>query len=95
MYARARACPIGALAGLDTSDGDDSGTRHAFDTSMKPLFLGALAIVAACNAGESRDTTKTVTDTTVTPAQRPMDTTVVQKKVDVSTDTVKKTHKKP
>lgn len=58
------------------------------------VSLCGLLLVAACNAGESRDTTKTVTDTTITPVH-PTDTTVVQKKVDVTTDTLKKTHKKP
>jgi uncharacterized lipoprotein YajG len=70
------------------------GTARALRTSMKLITLCGLLALAACSAGES-NASKTVTDTTVTPAQRPMDTTVVQKKVDVSTDTVKKTHKKP
>ena len=62
---------------------------------MKTLPLcGLILVLAACNAGESHDTAKTVTDTTVTPVHQ-TDTTVVQKKVEVSTDTLKKTHKKP
>lgn len=63
---------------------------------MKPLLMiASLVVLAACNSGESRETTKTTdtTDTTVTPT-RSTDTTVVQKKVEVSADTVKKTHNK-
>jgi len=60
---------------------------------MKLIPLcGLVILAAACNPGASRDTTKTVTDTTITPVH-PTDTTVVQKKVDVTTDTIKKTHK--
>jgi len=55
-----------------------------------------MLVAAACNPGESHSTEKTVTDTAVTPVHA-TDTTVVQKKekVDVTTDTLKKTHKKP
>ncbi len=52
-----------------------------------------MLVVAACTPGE-KSTEKTVTDTTVTPTHQ-TDTTVVQKKVDVTTDTIKKQHKKP
>ncbi|HZS62515.1 MAG TPA: hypothetical protein VFA43_24830 [Gemmatimonadaceae bacterium] len=66
---------------------------------MKTLLLpvcGLMLVAAACNPGESHSTEKTVTDTAVTPVHA-TDTTVVQKKekVDVTTDTLKKTHKKP
>ena len=53
-----------------------------------------MLLAAACTPGESKSTEKTVTDTAVTPVHA-TDTTVVQKKVDVTTDTLKKTHKKP
>jgi hypothetical protein len=63
---------------------------------MRLMLITVALFAAACNAGESRGTEKTVTDTTVTPSKA-TDTTVVQKKVEVQTDTVKKTHntKKP
>jgi hypothetical protein len=53
---------------------------------------GFMLLAAACTPGE-KNTEKTVTDTAVTPVHA-TDTTVVQKKVDVTTDTVKKTHNK-
>jgi hypothetical protein len=57
---------------------------------MRLMLITTLALVAAaCNPGE-KNTEKTVTDTTVTPTHA-TDTTVVQKKVDVQTDTLKKT----
>lgn len=59
---------------------------------MRYLLIAGVVALAACNGGESREATK-VTDTTVTPT-RATDTTVVQKKVDVSVDTLKKTHNK-
>jgi hypothetical protein len=59
---------------------------------MRLLVIAGVLVLAACNGGESHETTKT-TDTTVTPA-RVTDTTVVQKKSDVSVDTLKKTHNK-
>lgn len=58
---------------------------------MRLLILAGLLVGTACSVGESRST-KT-TDTTVTPT-RATDTTVVEKKVDVNVDTVKKTHNK-
>jgi len=61
---------------------------------MRLLFLCGLLVLGVNACGESHDTTKTVTDTTVTPVHQ-ADTTVVQKKVDVTTDTLKKTHKRP
>lgn len=54
------------------------------------MIAGAL-VLAACT-GESHETAKQ-TDTTVTPVHA-TDTTVVQRKVDVTSDTVKKTHNK-
>jgi len=57
------------------------------------IFAIALLVVG-CSAGGSHDTTRTVADTTVTPVKT-TDTTVVQKKVDVKVDTVKKTHNRP
>ena len=72
------------------------GTRRAFVLAMTKLLLplcGLVFVAAACNPGE-KNTEKTVTDTAVTPVHQ-NDTTVVQKKVEVSTDTLKKTHKKP
>lgn len=56
-----------------------------------PICVCAALLALACNPGESRGTEKTVTDTTVTPTHA-TDTTVVEKKVDVQTDTLKKTH---
>lgn len=55
-------------------------------------MITAVLALAGCNPGESHESTKT-TDTTVTPTHV-TDTTVVQKKVDVNVDTVKKTHNK-
>jgi hypothetical protein len=57
------------------------------------IFVMAL-LVAGCSAGGDHESTRTTADTTVTPVKA-TDTTVVQKKVDVQVDTVKKTHKKP
>ena len=49
---------------------------------MRYLLIAGVVALAACNGGESREATKVT------------DTTVVQKKVDVSVDTLKKTHNK-
>ena len=59
---------------------------------MRLLTVAAMLAITACNARESHST-KTTTDTTVTPVHA-NDTTVVKEKVDVSVDTVKKTHHK-
>lgn len=66
---------------------------------MKNSHLRMLALVAAtltigACAGGSGHQASTTTDTTVTPV-KVRDTTVVEKKVDVTTDTLKKTHNKP
>jgi hypothetical protein len=54
------------------------------------VLLGAMA----CTPGEGRSAEKTSTDTVVTPTKT-TDTTVVQKKVDVKVDTLKKTKHAP
>jgi len=56
------------------------------------IALAASALVA-CGGGSSHESTTTA-DTSVTPVHV-RDTTVVEKKVDVTRDTVKKTHNKP
>jgi hypothetical protein len=64
---------------------------------MKTFLVLAVGLVltTACGRGGSSDSAATtVTDTVVTPVKT-TDTTVVQKKVDVQVDTVKKTHNKP
>jgi hypothetical protein len=59
------------------------------------VLVVALALATACGHGGSSDSAATtVTDTVVTPVKT-TDTTVVQKKVDVQVDTLKKTHNKP
>lgn len=58
------------------------------------LALVAAALTIAACAGGSSHQASTSTDTTLTPIKA-RDTTVVEKKVDVTTDTVKKTHNKP
>jgi hypothetical protein len=62
---------------------------------MKTLLpLIVLLGVMACTPGEGRSAEKTSTDTVVTPTKT-TDTTVVQKKVDVKVDTLKKTKHAP
>jgi hypothetical protein len=62
---------------------------------MKTLLpLIVLLGIMACTAGEGRSAEKTSTDTVVTPTHV-TDTTVVQKKVDVKVDTLKKTKHTP
>jgi hypothetical protein len=63
--------------------------------AMKTLLpLIVLLGVMACTPGEGRSAEKTSTDTVVTPTKT-TDTTVVQKKVDVKVDTLKKTKHAP
>ena len=57
------------------------------------MFAAAASALVACGGGSSHETTTTA-DTTITPVKA-RDTTVVQQKVDVKTDTVKKTNNKP
>ena len=61
---------------------------------MKTLFPLIVLVCLACTPGEGRNAEKTSTDTVVTPAHV-TDTTVVQKKVDVKVDTLKKTKNAP
>ena len=61
---------------------------------MKTLFPLSVLVCLACTPGEGRNAEKTSTDTVVTPAHV-TDTTVVQKKVDVKVDTLKKTKNAP
>jgi hypothetical protein len=55
--------------------------------------LAIALVIVGCNPGGSHETSRTSTDTTVTPVKT-TDTTVVEKKVDVNVDTTKKTHNK-
>jgi ABC-type glycerol-3-phosphate transport system substrate-binding protein len=59
---------------------------------MRHFLMIAGALVLAACTGQAHESSQT-TDTTVTPTHV-TDTTVVQKKVDVNIDTVKKTHNK-
>ncbi len=61
---------------------------------MKTLFPLIVLVCMACTPGEGRNAEKTTTDTVVTPTHV-TDTTVVQKKVDVKVDTLKKTKNAP
>ena len=60
--------------------------------TLLPLII--LLGIMACTPGEGRNAEKTSTDTVVTPAHV-TDTAVVQKKVDVKVDTLKKTKNAP
>ena len=59
-----------------------------------PRILAIALLVVACNASGNHETTRTTTDTAVTPVKA-TDTTVVQKQVETKVDTLKKTHNKP
>lgn len=58
------------------------------------LVLSAAAVTLAACAGGTSHSSSTMTDTTVTPVKA-KDTTVIEKKVDVTVDTTKKTNHKP
>jgi PBP1b-binding outer membrane lipoprotein LpoB len=58
-----------------------------------PRIIFIAVLLAGCTGGD-RQAARTTTDTTVTPVMT-TDTTVVQQKVNVQVDTVKKTHHKP
>jgi len=57
-------------------------------------ILAIMLRVAGCTTGGDRQTTRTTTDTTITPVKA-TDTTVVQRTVKVQVDTVKKTNNTP
>jgi len=62
---------------------------------MKTLLPLIVLFGVACTPGEGRNSETTHTDTVVTAPARPTDTTVIQKKVDVKVDTLKKTKHAP
>jgi hypothetical protein len=84
---------LGILAPISIQDHDAMPRIHVREFMFVAAFVVAASALVACGGGSSHEST-TTTDTTVTPV-KVRDTTVVEKKVDVTRDTVKKTNNKP
>jgi hypothetical protein len=80
---------LGVLVPISVQDPHTMPRIHIREFMFVAAFVVTAAALVACGGGSSHEST-TTTDTTVTPV-KVRDTTVV----DVTTDTVKKTHNKP